>query len=67
MAWRVTDDFALAFTYERVFSRRIRDFVTPGQKILVDGKPLTAITEDDNRFFVDDNLNAVSFKFVYIL
>ena len=67
LAWRLTDDFALAFTYERVFSRRIRDFVTAGQKIPVDGKPLTAITEDDNRFFVDDNLNAVSFKFVYIL
>jgi hypothetical protein len=67
LAWRLTDDFALAFTYERVFSRRIRDFVMPGQKILVDDKPLTAITEDDNRFFVDDNLNAVSFKFVYIL
>jgi hypothetical protein len=67
LAWRLTDDFALAATYERVFSRRIRDFIQPGQKLVVDGKPLTAIAEDDNRFFVDDNLNAVSFKFVYII
>jgi hypothetical protein len=67
LAWRLTDDFALAATYERVFSRRIRDFVLPGQRIIVDGKALTAITEDDNRFFVDDNLNAVSVKFVYII
>ena len=66
VAVRLTDDFGFAGTYERVFSRRLRDFVTADQKIIVDGKPLTAISDDDNRFFIDDNLNAVSFKFVYL-
>jgi hypothetical protein len=66
VAVRLTDDFGLAATYERVFSRRLRDFVVANEQIIVDGKPLTAITEDDNRFFIDDNLNALSFKFVYL-
>ena len=66
VAVRLTDDFGFAGTYERVFSRRLRDFVAADQKIIVDGKPLTAISDDDNRFFIDDNLNAVSFKFVYL-
>ncbi len=65
VAVRLAQDFGLAGTYERVFSRRLRKFVVEGQQLSVDGKVLTTIDETDDRFFVDDNLSATSFKFIY--
>ena len=62
---RLADDFALAATYERVFSRRLRSFVKDGQQLVADGQVATSIDESDNRFFIDDNLSALSFKFIY--
>jgi hypothetical protein len=61
----LSDDFALAATYERVFSRRLRSNVEAGKPLVVKGETLTSISKDDNRFFLDDNLNAGSFKFVF--
>ncbi len=65
VAWRLADDFALALTLERLFSRRLRSFVLPGQMLLVKGDTITSLSRDDGRFFRDDNLTAASFKFVY--
>lgn len=65
LAWQLGDDFALAATVERVFSRRPLSFVTPGEQLKVDGTVLTTIDISDNRFFVDDHLTAWSIKFVY--
>jgi hypothetical protein len=67
IAFRVATDFALGATIERKFSRRLRDFVKPNSVLVVDGDTITTLTKDDNRFFRDDNLTALSFKFLYFL
>jgi hypothetical protein len=67
IAYRLADDFSLAATYERVFGRRIRNIGWIGQKLVVDGKTLTSLDQNDDRFFVDDALSAISVKFVYFL
>ncbi len=69
---RFSDDFGMALTIERVFSRRARSFVVPGQFVYdsadtLTRKPLTSLDPTDSRFFVSDNLTAFSFKFVYFL
>ncbi len=71
-AFRFSDDFAIAATIERVFSRRLRNFVTVGSPLYDSAyaatrKPLTALKSDDDRFFRSDNLTAFSVKFVYFL
>lgn len=69
---RLSDDFGMALTIERVFSRRARSFIVPGQFVYdsadtLTRKPLTSLDPTDSRFFVADNLTAFSFKFVYFL
>ena len=61
------DDFSLGLTVERVFSRRLRRFVTQGTPLVVAGDTLTSLDRTDDRFFRDDNLTAVSFKFLYFI
>jgi hypothetical protein len=70
--YRFSDDFALALTLERAFIRRPRSFIVAGQPVFdtepsPTRKPLAALDPSDNRFFIDDNLTAWSFKFVYFL
>jgi hypothetical protein len=67
LAYRLSDDFSWGFTVERVFSRRLRDFVKSGTVLVVDGETVTALDRTDGRFFRDDNLTALSFKFLYYL
>ena len=65
LAWRLSSDFSTAFTFERVFSRRPRSFVMDGQPLPVAVGEEPVLSRDDDKYFVDDNLTAVSFKFVY--
>ena len=67
LAWRMKNDFAIGLTIERMFSRSLRDFVKPGQVLVVGKDTLTSISKDDGRFFKDDNLTDISFKFLYFL
>ena len=66
LAYRFSEDFAIAFTAERAFSRRLRDFVKENEPLLVNGEALMTLDSDDDRFFIDDNKTALSFKFVYM-
>lgn len=63
----LTDHFALTFTFERLFNRRLRDYVLAleNQKVTIDGKPLIELNREDDDIFRNDNLTAYSFKFVY--
>lgn len=60
-----TDDFGIAATYERVFSRRLRQPQLEGNKLLIGDETLTSVSLGDDRFFVDDPLSAVSLRFVF--
>jgi hypothetical protein len=66
LALRMSDDFALALTFERVFSRRLWSFVEAGKK-LPHGPNAAAgsFKRDDDTYFRNDNLSALSAKFVY--
>jgi hypothetical protein len=61
-----SDDFAIAVTYERVFSRRLRNPQLEGSKLIVGSETLTSLSLADDRFFMDDPLSALSFRFVYL-
>lgn len=65
---RLSDDFGIGLTLERVFSRRARDWVRAleGQPITVDGKNLETLDKGDDRYFKSDNMTALSLKFVYV-
>lgn len=67
IAFRLQSNFALAVTYELVFSRRLRDHVLQrqGEKVFTNGKVLTEINRENNNLFIDDNLNGFSVKFIY--
>lgn len=66
LAWRLGDDFSLAMTIERVFSRRLRSYVKPGEKLPVaPGATAEPFARDSDTWFRDDNLTAFSAKFVY--
>ena len=67
VAWRLASDFAIGATIERKFSRRLRDFVKPNTVLTVGKDTITTLARDDDRFFHDDNLTALSFKFLYFL
>jgi hypothetical protein len=64
-AWRMNSDFGVGLTVERAFSRRLRAGIPLYEPLVVDGKALTAIDVKDNRFFHDDNVTALSLKFIY--
>lgn len=66
VAYRMSTDFALAVTAERVFSRRLRSHIRNNKPL----PPLPAGEERDfsrenEQYFYDDNLSAWSFKFLY--
>ncbi len=64
---RLNADFAVALTAERVFSRKLRDGVDLTKPLLDDaGKPLSALDTADARYFKDDNITALSLKFVFM-
>jgi hypothetical protein len=71
LAWRFNEDFGIALTVERAFSRSLRDGLlsTDAGKPTVlyeaKDKTITAIDIKDSRFFYDENLTAVSLKFIY--
>jgi hypothetical protein len=67
ISYRLQSNFALAVTYDLVFSRRLRDYVLQyeGEKIFDNGKTLTGLNREDDNFFIDDNLSSLSLKFIY--
>lgn len=66
IAIQAHDEFAFGVTVERVFSRGLRSGVKPDQPLLGDdGQPLKSVDVDDGRFFKNDNLTAVSLKFIF--
>ncbi len=68
VAWRLASDFSAAFTVERVFSRRLREYVKPGQKLPVPPQgQVEAFGRTNDVYFRNDNLTALSLKFVYFL
>lgn len=68
VSYKLNEDFSLATTVERVFGRRPRSFVIPGQQLKdKDGNVLYQLDVADNTYFRDDNMTAFSFKFVYFL
>jgi hypothetical protein len=67
LAVRLSDEFSVGMTVERVFSRRLRSFVAHGAPLVVQGDTITSLSRTDDRFFRDDNLTALSFKFLYFI
>ena len=66
LAYKMNESFAVALTVERLKGRALRSFVTVGQPVKgADGKALTELLSTDSRYFRDDNLTALSAKFVY--
>lgn len=68
VAYKLNEEFSLAGTVERIFGRRPREFVVAGQQLKdKDGKVLYALDRADDTYFRDDNMTAISIKFVYFL
>ncbi|MDZ7288720.1 MAG: hypothetical protein ONB44_03325 [candidate division KSB1 bacterium] len=67
ISYRLQSNFALALTYDLVFSRRLRDYVLTrtGEKLFENGKVLTELNPENNNLFIDDNLSSLSLKFIY--
>lgn len=66
IAYKMNESFAVGLTAERLKGRALRSFVPVGSPLIgADGKSVTELAPTDNRFFRDDNLTAVSLKFVY--
>lgn len=67
ISYRLQSNFALAVTYDLVYSRRLRDYVLirKGDKLFDNGKVLTELNRESNNFFIDDNLSSLSLKFIY--
>jgi hypothetical protein len=67
ISYRLQSNFALALTYDLVFTRRLRDYVLQreGEKILNNGKVLTELNRENDNIFINDNLNSLSLKFIY--
>lgn len=69
LAYKLHENFSLGLTFERVFSRKLRGNIQPGEKYppgAVGDELLTQIDVSDERFFVDDNLTAFSFGFIFV-
>jgi hypothetical protein len=67
LAGRLGPDFSIGVTIERMFSRSLRQFVKIGSPLVVGTDTIKVLATDDNRFFQDDNLTALSIKFLYFL
>jgi hypothetical protein len=67
VSYLLEPNFALALTYDLVFSRRLRDYVLQrrGGKVYDNGKVLTELNGENNNLFIDDNLSSLSVKFIY--
>jgi hypothetical protein len=67
ISYLLEPNFALAITYDLVFSRRLRDYVLQhaGGKVYDNGKVLTELNRENNNLFIDDNLSSLSLKFIY--
>lgn len=66
IAYKMSEDFSLAVTMERLKGRALRSFVEPGKPIVdSEGKKLATLAKTDDQYFRDDNLGALSLKFVY--
>jgi hypothetical protein len=67
ISYRLQSNFALAVTYDLVYSRRLRDYVLTrkGAKLFDNGKVLTELNRESNNLFIDDNLSSLSLKFIY--
>jgi len=69
LGYRLDPSFSLGFTLERISTRKPRASVLQrvGQKISGPNGVVTNITTDDNTFYRDANLGALSFWFIYRL
>lgn len=68
LALKLSDGFSLAMTIERVFSRQLKSFVKTGEPLKdAEGKAVTTLVKSDDRFFKNDNITALSLKFVYFI
>jgi hypothetical protein len=67
ISYLLEPNFALAITYDLVFSRRLRDYVLQrkGGKVFDNGKVLTELNRENNNLFINDNLSSLSVKFIY--
>lgn len=69
VGYRASEDFLLSLTYEMISYRQPREFILKDYKekaIEIDGKVLTALAEDNNDYFRNRYMPAISFKFVYL-
>ncbi len=64
---KLNDDFAIAFSYEYVANRRLKEWVLKkeGQVILVEGQVVKSIDLTDDNYYMDSGLNAVALKFIF--
>ncbi len=68
LAYKFSENFALPFTYEKVFNRRMRNHYLKnytGGKIEIDGQTLTELNKENNSLLRVDNHNALSIKLVF--
>jgi len=67
ISYQLQSNFALAVTYDLVYSRRLRDYVLTrkGDRLFDNGKVLTKLNRENDNLFIDDNLSSLSLKFIY--
>ncbi len=67
LAYSLHKNFAIGITYETIVSRRLRNkfLAMEGKQIQQNGKVITDLNPVDQNFFIDDAINAVSFKAVF--
>ena len=67
ISWRLGKSLALAFSYEFIFHRRIRDYLFPleGSQLIVANTPISSLDKDVDEIFRNDNVNAWSLKFIF--
>ncbi len=73
IAYRLTDNFSLALTYERVFHRSLTEYylgrkgVNSHNQLTDDrGQVITQLDPQNDHYFRDDDLDAISIKFVFL-
>lgn len=66
----ISEQLQLAITYEMISVRQPRDFLVKemqGKPLIVNRQILSSLDKNDNDFFTDNYLPALSIKFVYVL
>ena len=73
VAYRFTDNFSLALTYERVFHRSLTEYYLERKGVnshdqLTDdrGQVITQLDPQNDHYFRDDDLDAISVKFIFL-